>query len=169
MKILFYYALRCNDKNELGKSQSGGAFYLFSEEILRIGGIVYGAGYDNCFRVQHVRAETSEVRDSMRGSKYVQSNLDGIFKQIKTELRKKKVVLFSGTPCQVAGLRSFIGKRFAENLFTIDLICHGVSSPIFWEEYLKMIEKRIGKKLTKVKMRDKSYGWLSSEETYEAG
>ena len=164
----FYYALRCNDTNELRKSQSGGAFYLFSEVILRLGGIVYGAGYDSCFRVEHVRAETQEARDCMRGSKYVQSDLNGIFKQIKTELRENKVVLFSGTPCQVAGLRSFIGKRFAENLFTIDLICHGVSSPIFWEEYLKIIEKRAGKKLTKVKMRDKSYGWLSSEETYEA-
>lgn len=164
-----YYALRCNNAKELRESQSGGAFYLISEEILRQDGVVYGAVYGEHFRIEHLKAVNQVDRNRMRGSKYVQSYLDCIFRQVRNDLKNNKKVLFSGTPCQIAGLRSFISKHLAGNLITIDLLCHGVASPKFWSEYIKMIEKRIGKPLTAVNMRDKSYGWLSSDETYQSG
>lgn len=161
-----YFAIRCNDRDELSKSQSGGAFYLFSEIILQQCGIIYGVVYGTMFKIEHIRSSTPEGRNSMRGSKYVQSDLYDLFLQVRTDLKNQRKVLFSGTPCQVAGLRSFVGKRLSVNLITIDLLCHGVASPRFWFEYLKVLEKKIGQKLLKVNMRDKTYGWLSSEETY---
>lgn len=164
-----YYEMRCMDLGQLAQSQSGGAFYLLSQEILEHGGVVYGAIFDEAFRIAHLRAENELERDRMRGSKYVQSDLYGIFSQVKIDTHDGKQVLFSGTPCQVAGLRAFFGHRQPENLITIDLLCHGVTSPLFWRDYLAMIEKRQGRNITKIKMRDKSFGWLSSNETYVFG
>lgn len=162
-----YFALRCLDNEELSKSQSGGAFYLLSQYVLDLGGIIYGASFNNNFMVMHTRADDALCRDSMRGSKYVQSSLYNIFPQIKKDLIDGKFVLFSGTPCQVAGLRSFLKKADTNKLLTIDLLCHGVASPLFWKKYLEMIQIKGKGKLKDVKMRDKSFGWLSSEETYE--
>lgn len=164
-----YYAMRCLDTAELDKSQSGGAFFILSQEVLSRGGIVYGAALDKAFRVEHQQAETAEARDRQRGSKYVQSSLEGIFQQIKEDMRSGRQVLFSGTPCQCAGLRSFFGRRQPDNLFTVDLLCHGVTSPLFWAQYLAMISKMRRKEITEVRMRDKSFGWLSSQETYLFG
>lgn len=164
-----YYAMRLLNDSELLKSQSGGAFYILSRAILDRGGIIYGASFGDVFRVEHHRAQTPDVRDRMRGSKYVQSDLSDIFLQVKSDIRQGKEVLFSGTPCEVAGLRSFFGRRQPEKLVTVDLLCHGVASPLFWYKYLIMIEVMEGKELTEVYMRDKSYGWLSSDETYVLG
>lgn len=164
-----YYAVRCLDLKELSKSQSGGAFYLLSQKILETGGTVYGACYGEGFRIEHHRATSFLERDGMRGSKYVQSDLNDIFKYVKMDLKTGKRVLFSGTPCQVAGLRSFIGQKNEEGLITVDLLCHGVASPLFWNEYLKMIEKTQKSTVTEIKMRDKTFGWLSSYETYIFG
>lgn len=164
-----YYAMRLLNDSELLKSQSGGAFYILSRAILDRGGIIYGASFGDVFRVEHHRAQTPDVRDRMRGSKYVQSDLSDIFLQVKSDIRQGKEVLFSGTPCEVAGLRSFFGRRQPEKLVTVDLLCHGVASPLFWYKYLIMIEVMEGKELTEVYMRDKSYGWLSSDETYVFG
>jgi coenzyme F420-reducing hydrogenase beta subunit len=164
-----YYAMRYLDSEQLLKSQSGGAFYVLSNEILKRGGVVYGAGFDSAFRVEHQRTDSVEGRDKMRGSKYVQSALKDIFQIVKTDIRQGREVLFCGTPCQIAGLRAFFGRRQPESLITVDLLCHGVASPLFWHDYLDMIEKKERRKLTGVHMRDKSYGWLSSEETYVFG
>lgn len=161
-----YFAVRCLNPAELSKSQSGGAFYLLSQMILDEGGVVYGCSFGDYFRVEHHRAQTVEARDRMRGSKYVQSDLSDIFSQIKFDINKGRLVLFSGTPCQVAGLRSYFGKKHPDNLITIDLLCHGVASPRFWHLYLVMLENMKGCKIVDVKMRDKKYGWLSSDETY---
>lgn len=164
-----YYAMRCLDTAQLIRSQSGGAFYLLSEEILTQGGVIYGATYGDAFRIEHIRATDATTRDRMRGSKYVQSNLTGIFRQVKTDVRQGRAVLFSGTPCQVAGLRAIFGKKQPYNLITVDLLCHGVVSPEFWHQYLNMIAKSHRREITEVHMRDKTYGWLSSEETYVLG
>lgn len=161
-----YYALRCLDLVQLAKSQSGGAFYLLSEAVLAEGGVVYGASFGDGFRVEHHRAQTAGVRDRMRGSKYVQSDLAGIFAQVKADISEGRKVIFSGTPCQVAGLRAFFGRRQPDGLIAIDLLCHGVASPLFWHKYLIMIEAMQGHDITEVRMRDKAYGWLSSDETY---
>lgn len=161
-----YYALRCLDGDQLAKSQSGGAFYLLSQTVLDKGGVVYGVSFGNAFRVEHHRAQSEGSRDRMRGSKYVQSDLDGIFAQVKADLGQGRQVLFSGTPCQVAGLRAFFGNKQPAGLVTVDLLCHGVASPLFWHKYLIMIEVMTGRSITEVRMRDKAYGWLSSDETY---
>ena len=161
-----YYAVRCLDNVELGKSQSGGAFYLLAREILEQDGVVYGAAFGDGFRVEHQRAETKVDCDRQRGSKYVQSSLLNIFSLVRQDLHDCRKVLFCGTPCQVAGLRSFLGKRRTQSLTTVDLFCHGVASPLFWDNYLKMIEQSKHSRIDEVRMRDKRYGWLSSDETY---
>ena len=151
------YGVRHRDKETLMCSQSGGAFTALSDVILDKGGIVYGAGWNESFEVIHKRASSKEERNALRGSKYVQSDLRGVFAQVKQDLKDGKEVLFSGTPCQVAGLKSFIGKNGKEKLITIDIICHGVPSPSIFKDYLQYLTEKYGKgkRLTKVVFRDK--------------
>ena len=140
------YAARHKDMSEMMKSRSGGAFAVLSDYILGNGGVVYGAGYEGHFVVKHKQATTKEERDEFRGSKYVQSDLSGIFQQIKEDLKEGLTVLFSGTPCQTAGLNSFIGKALRQNLYLVDIICHGVPGPYVWRDYLAYLEKKYNKK-----------------------
>lgn len=159
------YGLRSNEDAELRKSQSGAAFFCISEEILKEGGIVYGA-VAKPFAVKHESARNVVERNRMRGSKYIQSDLGNIFIEIKKNLAKGETVLFTGTPCQVAGLKSFIGQKFSERLFTVDLLCHGVASPKIWQDYLKYLETKYKGKIEKVNFRNKKFGWKVPRETY---
>lgn len=144
----------------LMNSTSGGAFTALSDAILKEGGVVYGVDYDDEFRVLHKRAETFEGRNRMRISKYVQSNLGDIFQQIKKDLMDKRKVLFTGTPCQAAGLRGYMGNSpLTENLYVCDLICHSIPSPLVWEDYKKLLEKEYGGKLTSIQFRSKIIDW----------
>lgn len=144
----------------LMSSTSGGAFTAISDAILRENGVVYGADYDDKFHVLHRRAENQDQRNQMRISKYVQSNMGDIFQQIKKDLSNNKKVLFTGTPCQNAGLKSYIGNSpLIENLYLCDLICHSIPSPLIWEDYKKLLEKEYGGKLTSVQFRSKVRGW----------
>lgn len=160
-----YYALRHSDIYELSLSQSGGAFAILSDIVIENGGIVYGAGFDTSFRVSHLRAHCKAERDKLRYSKYVQSDLNDIFIAVKDDLNKGRVVLFSGTPCQVAGLLAAVNNKLRDNLITIDLICHGVSSPAIWQSYLKYIRKKYGD-FEYALFRDKSMGWKSHFESF---
>lgn len=162
------YAGKHRDVKEVAKSQSGGAFVVLSDYILSQGGVVYGVGYKDHFRVAHKRATTKMERDEFRGSKYVQSDMTGIFPLVKQDLENGLLVMFTGTPCQVAALASYIGTgRIRENLFLMDIVCHGVPGPFVWKEYLTYLEKKEGKKLTSVNFRDKSYkGWRSHVESF---
>lgn len=161
------YGVRLNDIDEVMKSRSGGAFVAFSDWILAKGGFVYGVGYKDHFVVAHKKAVTKEERDEFRGSKYVQSNLDGVFTQIKTDLKDGKWVLFSGTGCQVAGLKSFLPKSLQEKLVTVDIVCHGVPSPQIWQDYLKYIENKEKKIIVGVDFRNKKdFGWRAHKETF---
>ena len=162
----YVYAMRPLDEKELMKSQSGAAFFILSNIILKEGGIVYGAIFDKHFNVVHNRATTTEEREKMRMSKYVQSDIQNIYPLIKKDLSEGKKVLFSGTPCQVAGIRSFLGKNLSEKLYTIDIICHGVPSPKVWRDYLEYLKKKYHKKIISIITRDKKYGWASHNETY---
>lgn len=165
-----FYGARNKKLEEVEFSQSGAAFFTFSEWILENDGVVYGAGYGEHFKVIHKRATTKENRDDLRKSKYVQSDLQGIFIQVKEDLENKKLVLFSGTPCQVAGLKSFIKKKnlkLLKNLFLVDIVCHGVPSPKMWQEYLNYLENKTHKKITKTNFRDKKFGWHSHVESFE--
>lgn len=164
------YGARHKDLKELVSSRSGGAFVALSDWILEQGGVVYGVGFMEHFKVAHKRAVTKNECKEFKGSKYVQSDLDGIFLSVRDDLRKGLKVLFSGTPCQTAGLKSFIGHKLRENLYLVDIVCHGVPSPFFWQDYLNMLEAKKGRNITSVNFRNKEkYGWTSHEETYDFG
>lgn len=161
------YAARHKDIDEVMKSRSGAVFVAISDYILEQGGVVYGAGYKDHFRVAHKRATTKEERDEFRGSKYVQSDLTGVFRNVKEDLKNDLTVLFSGTPCQTSGLNAYVGKKLRENLYLIDIVCHGVPSPYLWRDYLAFLEKKHGSRITYVNFRDKElYGWKAHKETF---
>lgn len=158
------YAAKHNDVEIRSASQSGGVFTAVSDWILDRGGVVYGCVLDEKFRAIHVRAENKEQRDHMRGSKYVQSTLGNVFSQIKDDLVAEKKVLFTGTPCQVAGLKRFIGDN-NKLLYCIDIICHGVPSPSVWSAYLNWQKKKAHNEIKSAVFRNKSFGWHSHFET----
>ena len=169
LSVPLAYGARHKDMNEVKTSRSGAAFIALSDAVLRAGGVVYGAGYEGHFRVVHKRAVTKEERDEFKGSKYVQSDLTGIFRQVKNDLKNGLTVLFSGTPCQTAGLASYIGKKkIRENLFLVDIVCHGVPSPYVWRDFLDYIERKQGADICWVNFRDKQkYGWSGHQETFK--
>ena len=142
-------------------SRSGGAFVGFSDVILSRGGVVYGASMGADFTVSHIRAESAGDRDRMKEAKYVQSDIRGIYPQVARDLQEGREVLFSGTPCQVAGLRGYLQEKRidAKKLICCDMVCHGVPSPGIWRDYLAMLEKNHGKKILSASFRDKDLGW----------
>lgn len=161
------YGARHKDMREVETSRSGAAFIAISDYILENGGVVYGAGYTDHFRVIHKRATTKEERDEFKGSKYVQSDMNTVFRQVKKDLKEGLMVLFSGTPCQTAGLNSYIGRKLREHLVLVDIVCHGVPGPYLWRDYLTYLEKKQGSEICWVNFRDKQeYGWAAHKETF---
>lgn len=140
------------------KSSSGGMFTMLAKEILNAGGIVFGAAYTEDYSaVIFVSAEEEKELNPIRGSKYVQSYIGKAYQQVKNNLDLDRLVLFTGCPCQIAGLYTFLGKNYA-NLYTADIICHGVPSPKIYKSYLN--EKSCGRQIAKVDFREKEYwGW----------
>ena len=132
------YACWTKKAEDREHSSSGGAFSVLAQKILGSGGVVYGAHMDEQLQVCHVGVETSEGIKMLQGSKYVQSNLEGIFIQVKAILNVGRNVLFTGTPCQIAGLLSYLHKKY-ENLYTCDVVCHGVPSQKAFDIYLEKI------------------------------
>ncbi len=164
------YGARHKDMTNVEKSRSGAAFIALSDFILEHGGVVYGAGYADHFRVVHKRAASKEERDEFRGSKYVQSDMGRCFRKVKEDLKNGLTVLFSGTPCQTAGLNSYIGKKLRENLYLMDIVCHGVPSPYIWKDYIAYQEGKQGSEVTKADFRDKvKFGWKAHIETLTFG
>lgn len=160
------YAVRLKDEEQLSRSQSGGAFYALAVWMLERGGVVYGVGFADHFRVVHKRVETVAELEELRGSKYVQSDLRGVFPRVKEDLRAGRQVLFSGTSCQVSGLQSYVGRRLSAGLYTVDLVCHGVPSPAVWADYVDYVEHEAGEECQSVKFRDKAFGWVGCTETF---
>lgn len=161
------YAARHSNMDEVMASRSGAAFVAISDYVLEQGGVVYGVGYKDHFRVAHKRATTKVERDEFRGSKYVQSDLTGIFHQVKNDLKHDITVLFSGTPCQTSGLNAFVGEKLRSRLILVDIVCHGVASPCLWRDYLAYLEKKEGDHIQTVNFRDKEkYGWSAHIETF---
>lgn len=150
------------------KSSSGGIFSLLAQYVLSQGGIVFGARLNHKQEVVHDHCETLEELSAFRGSKYVQSRIGNTYKQAETFLKAGRKVLFSGTSCQIAGLHKYLRKEY-ENLLTIDVVCHGVPSPLVWRKYCdEILLKRIGaeniinQQATSnihISFRDKSNGW----------
>lgn len=166
LDIPLSFGARHKNPQEIETSRSGAAFIAISDIILNSGGVVYGAGYTDHFRITHKKAHNGFERNEFKGSKYVQSDLTGIFKQIKKDIQNGIIVLFSGTPCQTAGLASFLGEKLRNKLYLIDIVCHGVLSPYIWRDFIKYIETKHGSTLTVVNFRDKKYGWSKHHETY---
>lgn len=154
------FAAKNKDETVRGVSTSGGVFTLLAQYVLDRGGAVFGAAYDADFRVVHRLVERPEELHRLRGAKYAQSRLEGVFPQVKALLAEGRKVLFSGTPCQVAGLRSYLG-RDDDNLLLVDLVCHGVPSPAVWERYLAWRSEQAagGVRPATVNLRSKDTGW----------
>lgn len=150
------YACKSKDEKLIDKSSSGGFFTVIAEYVIDNGGVVFGARFNSDWSVVHDYAETKAGLAAFRGSKYVQSVIGDNYKKVKLFLKKRRMVLFTGTPCQVSGLNHYLQRQY-ENLITVDFVCHSIPSPKVWRLYLKEIKK--DSIITSVTFRDKSEGW----------
>lgn len=153
-------AYSCVNKDEEIRleSSSGGGFSLLAEKVISEGGIVFGAAFNNKFEVEHRYIDSKESLRQLRGSKYVQSRIGNTYRQAEAFLKQGKRVLFSGTPCQISGLKAYLGQSY-DNLLSIDIICHGVPSPAVWEKYIKFRENKAGVSVKAISFREKQEGW----------
>ena len=164
-----YAAINTNEKIRM-QSSSGGIFTYIATKVIEEKGVVFGARFDKNWEVKHDFTENIEGLSAFRGSKYMQSRIEDNYLKVEKFLKDGRKVLFSGTPCQIAGLKRYLKKNY-ENLLTIDIICHGVPSPKIWRLYLNEIYKKnlishniqenTGNKshITDINFRDKSSGW----------
>ena len=149
-------AVRCEEY--VGGSSSGGVFPALAKVVMDEGGVVFGAVMERDLIVGHAEAETMEEVQRMRGSKYVQSDPYSSYMDAEQYLKDGRKVLFSGTPCQIAGLKHYLAKDY-DNLLTVDTACHGVPGPGLWEMYMKSLQDRAHSEIASVRFRDKSRGW----------
>ncbi|MDD2490456.1 MAG: Coenzyme F420 hydrogenase/dehydrogenase, beta subunit C-terminal domain [Bacilli bacterium] len=154
------YACINKDKKVLLNSSSGGVFAALALSIIKENGIVYGALYNDSMEVVHKSIDCQELIIKLQGSKYVESKIDNCFKEIKKYLNNNKKILFSGTPCQVAGLKTYLKKDY-DNLFTCDFICTGVPSRKIFKAYRDYYQAKYKSKLTNIEFRHKKNGWLN--------
>ena len=161
------YACFNKDEEVRTESSSGGIFTLIATNIIKDNGVVFGARFNELFEVEHSYVESVEDIKVFRGSKYVQSKMGYTFTKVKKFLEDGRKVLFSGTPCQIGGLKSFLGKDY-KNLICIDIICHGVPSPKVWKDYLEWAEQKYKSKCIGVDFRNKKkFGWAAHKETLQ--
>lgn len=152
-----------------GNSSSGGAFAALAEDVLEHGGVVFGAATipkNNVMTIEHIMIEHKEQLSAIQGSKYVQSNARNSYAEVKRQLEKKRKVLFSGTPCQVAAIKNYLGKA-DPNLLLVDLICHGTPSALYWEQSLQEKLKK-NEKITRVSFRG-AEGYMRGEIAFSGG
>ena len=164
-----YFAACMKDRKRRLESQSGGLCDVFSTVVVEEGnGVVYGVGFDEKWNVLHKRATDIEGIKEFKGSKYVQSNIENVYKTIISDIKDDCVgrIVITGTACQIAGVKAYLKQKrqTAEKVVFVDLICHGVPSPKIWREYLDAEGKR--KNLINIKFRDKRFGWSSHVETF---
>lgn len=161
-----------NDDEELKESSSGAIFPAIAQYILDQKGLVCGAAFDSENVCRHFIIDNREDLKKLQGSKYVQSSLGDVFERIEKYLAAGRIVLFSGTPCQVAGLKSYIsdmrGTGKDDNLVLVDLLCHGCPSPAVFKKYLSYRQQEDnGDKIVKISFRDKAHGWRNFYNTYQ--
>ena len=156
----YYIAKRTDDKLR-SLSQSGGAFSVFAERVLDNHGVVYGVSLNKELNAVYTRIERKSAIQKLRGSKYVQASVGKIFITVSKDLISGKKVLFSGTPCHVHGLLLFLKSKrvITDNLYTIDIICHGVVSPKLYNDYKLFFERFHNRKIKSFNFRDKQFGW----------
>jgi coenzyme F420-reducing hydrogenase beta subunit len=160
------YGCFINDNYIHLQSSSGGIFSAIAERIILVGGVVFGAKFNDEFEVIHGYAETIEELSAFRGSKYVQSNSYEMFEQTEKFLASGRKVLFTGTPCQIGGLKAYLNKDY-ENLYLQDVICHGVPSPKVWEKYVEYRERVSGSKIQRIAFRVKPWKRFSVLFSFE--
>ena len=172
-KPIATYAAINPDEDIRLKSSSGGIFSMIAQHVIDDGGVVFGAQFDSNFEVEHAYTDATEGIAAFRGSKYLQSRIGNTYSEVRTFLQQGRKVLFTGTPCQIAGLRKFLGKQSDNpNLLTADVVCHGAPSPKVWRSYLDntFSANKAGKNtanlsqnaradLSAIAFRDKSTGW----------
>ena len=152
------YACFALDENIRKSSSSGGVFTLLAQEVIRRKGVVFGAMFAEDFSVIHSWIDTEDGIKQFQGSKYVQSNIGKSFFECKKFLDEDRWVLFSGTPCQIGGLVKFLNKKY-EKLLCVDIICHGVPSPLLWQKYRLEMIKKYKSNIQRTSFRSKKYGW----------
>lgn len=165
LKPLAAYAAKNQDESVRLSSSSGGVFTALAEQVIAQGGVVFGARFDESWNVVHDYVETVEGLSAFRGAKYAQSRIGLCFLQAETFLRQGRQVLFSGLPCQIAGLKKFLRKDY-DNLITVDLFCHGVPSPMVWKRFLEEEVATPHTQLKSISFRDKASGWKNYSFSY---
>ena len=162
------FAAYCYNEMIRYSSTSGGIFTLLCTWVIAHGGVIYGAAYDDHFKVVHVQCNSIEEVRKIQQAKYSQSDLSDCFNRIKEKINKKQYVLFSGTPCQVNALKSFLGKE-TPYLYLVDLICHGVPSPKVWNQYIAYRSEKDngGEYPLTINMRSKETGWPAYSVSFE--
>ena len=148
-------------------SSSGGIFSVLAEKVLADGGVIAGVAQLDKAHFGHVIVDNKADLPKLQGSKYVQANPGLVYKSVRSFLREGRMVLFSGTPCQVAALYSVLGKTQYENLYTVDIVCHGTPSVKVWGKYVKELERKTGSKLEKCSFRNKDAGWGNYSLAYK--
>ncbi len=161
--VLECFAGQCRDIRLISNASSGGIFSAIATEFLKCGGAACGADMkkaENAFEVEHILVHEMSEISKLQGSKYVQSHMDQVFLEIKRELDNGKRILFSGTPCQNAAIKKVFENKL-EQLFLIDIVCHGTPSQKFFNDYLRQAEKQVGLPIEEYTFRDKENGWKS--------
>ena len=162
------YVARNRDDGIRRISTSGGLFHALASRVLAEGGCICGAVLDGQFRVRHIVSDSPDDLRRMMGSKYAQSDMGLCYLEIRDRLTEGRTVLFSGCPCQVAGLRAYLGREYPQ-LILVELICHGISSAEMLQAYISMREKQYGAKLCRLEFRNKDKGWHRSSVRMEFG
>lgn len=158
--VLNTYAAYSKNINIKMASSSGGIFSLLAEEIINRKGIVYGVSMSqDCKYAEFMRVDTHSDLAKLRGSKYLQARVGRTYRKVKLDLESELTVLFTGTGCQISGLKNFLGKEYS-NLYCVDVICHGVPSPKLWKEYVEYNEKQQNKRLVSINFRCKDDSWI---------
>lgn len=152
-----FYGLYSNNRTLLQKSSSGGVFSTIANDILEKEGVVFGASYVDNLDVKQIVVDTTTDLKKLQGSKYVTSSTENTFLEVKDLLLQGKMVLYSGVPCQIAGLKTFLGKNYP-NLYTIDLVCHGTPSLKLFKKYIDWLGKKNGGEISNYNFRDKTQG-----------
>mgnify|MGYP001109992381 CR=1 FL=1 len=155
--IATYVAIN-KDKDILSSSASGGIFGALASLVFEKKGVVFGCAYNDNMDPEHICVDNLVDIKKIQGSKYVQSNIKNAYREVKENLKVGYWVLFTGTPCQIAGLKSYLGKDY-DKLITADIICHGVPSGDFFKGYINYLERKLKGKIIDFKFRDKSHGW----------
>ena len=161
------YAAKIKDEETRSKSSSGGMFAALARRVLVNGGIVYGCKFsDDYLNVAHVRIDDVCDVEGILGSKYIQSSIITVLPQVRDDLEQGRMVLFSGTPCQIAGLKKTLNKKY-NNLLCADVVCHGVPSSLLWQAYVVSLEQKFGKRLVNASFRSKNFGMFNTGDCFK--